>query len=694
MLTSLLFFFLAVAPLQESVTPDCITPKVASCSLTKGSFILPEKLSYLIEGEQDNAFIKYLEASELKPVKVSGKKADLRFKIGPKALPKKPEGAYSVVITPKGITVSAADAEGAFYALQSILQLARAAGNNPIAACKIEDAPRYQHRGLMFDVVRHFHSKEFILRQLDVMAMLKMNKFHFHLTDNEAWRIKLDSAPEMAEKGAFGDSWFFNNVMSYKKVQFADEPKGYRSGTVWDDGRIYGGYYSKDDIREIIAYASERHIEVIPEIELPGHNMALLHVHPEFFCSGEHKVDNVFCPGLDEVFPFFEAVLSEVMDLFPSKYIHIGGDEAAKDNWRLCPRCRERMDKEGLKDVFELQSYIIRRIDKFVTSKGESMIGWDEILEGGLSENATVMSWRGTTGGVKSLREHHDVIMTPNTYYYLDYGQDAPYKEPIAFNAYLPLETVYGYEPEKDIIEACGGVADPEILGHLLGVQGNLWSECIISDAHYEYMLYPRAFAIAETGWSPLGSKDYAAFRVRALSLIDYLKAHGYNPFDLANEVGDRPEAAIEIPRLTCDAKATWKIGSGAAAEDASILVDGRLGGWNINNKGAWKETRRRKMVVDIDLGSVKDIHYLGAEFVDYGARRITAPADTEFYISSDGVNYSLVSIPQAKLSPERRHFQILTIGAPVSEHARYVRLRFNGSDRRVRARISEVIVN
>ena len=673
--------------------PDCIIPKVESYSLSKGSFTLQPGSTFYIKTKTPEgaaAFEEYLAACPLGLVKAPGKKADVLFTIDAKQLKGKSQGAYQLSITPKGITVKAAGFEGAFYALQSLMQMRNASPDGALAACRIDDSPRFPYRGLMFDVVRHFHSKDFILKQLDLMALLKMNRLHMHLTDNEGWRIQLDCAPEMVKGGAFGSSKFFNTILSGLPRGFTGEPAGFVSGTVYEDGTVYGGYYSKKDIQEIIDYAAARHIVIVPEIELPGHNAVLLHVHPEFYCQGGHKVDNVVCAGNEDVFDFFEKVLEEVMDLFPGTYIHIGGDEASKANWLLCPRCRERMAAEGLGDEFQLQSYIIRRIEAFINKHGKRLIGWDEILEGGLSEGATVMSWRGTKGGIESLRQHHDVIMTPNTYYYFDYGQDAPYKEPIAFNAYLPLKTVYGYDPEEEIRSSAGPGVD---CSHLLGVQANLWSECIIEDGHYEYMLYPRAFAVAETGWSPAGSKDYAAFRAKAARLAEWIKEQGYHPFDLATEAGDRPEAVIPLPRISDSIKASWSI-AGGAAEDASILVDGLRGGWNINDAEAWKEARNKEMVVDIDLGSVKDIHYVGAEFVDYGTRRMFVPQDTEFSISEDGKVYTPLKVPQARLAAGRKHFQICTVGGPVSEKGRYLRLRFNSGPDKVRARIGEIMIN
>ncbi|MBO4670490.1 MAG: beta-N-acetylhexosaminidase [Bacteroidales bacterium] len=690
---------LALAASAEGVSPRIIIPQVKSYTLSEGSIVLEKGAAFSISAtdakEDLSGFKAYLETCDLSliPAAKGGPKPVVRFKIGPKALKNAPKDAYSMVIGRKDISICAAEISGAFYAVQSLIKMTAASPGRRLACCRIDDAPRFSHRGLMFDVVRHFHGKDFILKQLDAMALLGMNKLHFHLTDNEAWRLDLECAPEMVRKAAFGDSKWFNTIFPGRPLTLADAPEGYVPGSVYDDGAIYGGYYSKDDIREIIAYAAARNIDVIPEIELPGHNLALLHVHPEFFCDGEHMVPDVFCAGKEAPFVFFEKVLEEVMDLFPSRYIHIGGDEASKDNWSVCSRCAERMHSEGLKDVFELQSYCIRRMEKLINAHGKRLIGWDEILEGGLSGNATVMSWRGTAGGVKAISMAHDVIMSPNTYYYLDYGQDAPYKEPLAFRTYLPLDVVYGYEPEADIEALYGGELSQETRARILGVQGNLWSECVVSDSHFEYMLYPRAFAIAETGWSPKGSKDYETFRENAIILSRIFNEKGITTFDLTGEAGERREARNEISRITRSAKAVMRTGNGKET-DASVLVDGYLGGWALKGSDLWVKIPKSEITIDVDLGSAMDIHYIGAEFADHNARRCRAPQDTEFTTSVDGINYVPAQVPQLRIDESSTSFAIRTAGGTVSTRARYIRLRFNLGSEKVNTYISEVIVN
>ncbi|MCU0467099.1 MAG: beta-N-acetylhexosaminidase [Arcicella sp.] len=424
---------------------------------------------------------------------------------------------YKLDVSPKQVLISAKTAKGAFYGVQTLLQLlptdvfkeGKVEGIKwTIPCCKIEDAPRYSYRGLHLDVGRHFSPVPFIKKYIDLIALHKFNTFHWHLTEDQGWRIEIKKYPKLTEIG------------SIRKETLVGK---YGSGKY--DGKPYGDFYTQEEVKEVIAYATKKFVTIVPEIEMPGHAQAALAAYPEFGCNQDkiyqvHTTwgvsNDVFCPR-EETFTFLENVLTEVIDLFPSQYIHIGGDECPKDQWKTSRFCQDLMKKEGLKDEHELQSYFIRRIDKFITSKGRKMIGWDEILEGGLSPNATVMSWRGETGGIAAAKQNHDVIMTPTTYVYLDYYQGDPKTEPLAIGGFLPIEKVYGYEPApKELTE--------EQQKKIIGIQANVWTEYLPTSASVEYMAYPRACAVAETAWSPKSSKNFDNFKNRLKTHVQRLE--------------------------------------------------------------------------------------------------------------------------------------------------------------------------
>lgn len=392
-------------------------------------------------------------------------------------------------------------AAGLFYGVQTLQQMLPFSGQVtknkiPVPGVLIKDEPRFAYRGLMLDVGRHFFSVSYIEKFLDVMAYYKLNRFHWHLTEDQGWRIEIKKYPKLQS-------------VASKRKETMEGP--YRDNKF--DGKPYGGYYTQEEIKRVVKYAADRFITVIPEIEMPGHAQAALAAYPQLGCTGGpyevvtkwgvHK--EVYCAGNDEVFSFLEDVLSEVIPLFPSQYIHIGGDECPKDRWKACPKCQARMKALGLKDEHALQSYFIQRMEKFLNSKGKRIIGWDEILEGGLAPDATVMSWRGEEGGIEAAKQKHDVIMTPNTYLYLDYYQGNPATEPLAIGGYLPLEKVYSYEPYPAALTE-------EQKKYIKGVQGNVWTEYIPDDRSVDYFTYPRALALAEITWSPQHKKDYTRF--------------------------------------------------------------------------------------------------------------------------------------------------------------------------------------
>lgn len=433
---------------------------------------------------------------------------------------------YSLSITKNGITIEAHKPNGLFYGVQTIYQLlpyqifssdAIGAIALKIPCIEVFDQPRFGWRGNMLDASRHFISIDYLKQNLDYLASLKMNKFHWHLSDDQGWRIEIKAYPKLTEVGAWRVD---RNHLGWhdRMEQQADEKA------------TYGGFYTQEQIKEIIQYAADRYIEIIPEIDMPGHSRAAIASYPEISCDeANYKVapggimnQNTYCPGKEITFKFTEKMLNEVMDLFPSKYMHIGGDECNKDSWKVCKHCQKRMKDNKLADEHELQSYFIKRVEKIINARGKSMIGWDEILEGGLAPNATVMSWRGTSGGITAAESGHDVVMSPNSYCYLDFRQGSSELEPDYGYAKLYLSTAYSFDPVPD------GYS-PAVAKHILGVQGNLWSESMQTPFDRNYMLFPRLFAIAEVGWTPYEQKDFDDFVRRteyAFNRLDAMKVN------------------------------------------------------------------------------------------------------------------------------------------------------------------------
>lgn len=443
----------------------------------------------------------------------------LRFLLDPSL----PEEGYRLRIEPRGVTIRGHPA-GLFYGAQSVLQLAAARSGTTfiLPAAEIQDQPRFPYRGLHLDTSRHMFPVDFLKRYLDWMARYKLNTFHWHLTDDQGWRIEIKQYPRLTEIG------------SMRKETLV----GHSPQSTTYDGQPYGGFYTQEQIRDVVAYARDRFITVIPEIEMPGHSLAALAAYPELACTpgpfetattwGVFK--DIYCPK-ENTFQFLENVLTEVMTLFPSTYIHIGGDEVQKDRWQESPDAQAVIRREGLKDEGELQSYFIRRIETFLNSQGRRMIGWDEILEGGLAPGATVMSWRGEEGGIAAAKQGHDVIMTPDKYLYFDHYQGDRAKEPLAIGGSVPLDKVYSYNPTPAALNA-------EERKHILGAQANVWTE-YIADAHQvEYMLFPRLFALAEVTWSTQearqSARSYRDFLNRVAPQLAWLKQQSvnYRPLD------------------------------------------------------------------------------------------------------------------------------------------------------------------
>lgn len=503
-----------------------------------------------------------------------------------------PEESYNLSVSGDGVDLSAPGHAGIFYGLQTLTQMlppevaagggpaggavaedggggpagegadraGRPAGTGPpleIPEAEIHDAPRFPYRGMHLDVARHFFGPDFVKRYIDLLARYKINRFHWHLTEDQGWRIEIERYPRLTEVGAWRD----------------ETHEGHGREDFQGDGTPHGGFYTKEEIRDIVAYAADRYVTVIPEIEMPGHSTAALAAYPELACTeGPFEVartwgvfEDIYCPK-EETFEFLQNVLLEVMELFPSEYIHIGGDEAPKARWEESPVARAVMEREGLADTDELQSWFIRRIERFLNSHGRRLIGWDEILEGGLAPDATVMSWRGTEGGIEAAKEGHDVIMTPTSHLYFDYYQGDPESEPLAIGGFLPLERVYAFEPVPDEL------TDTEA-GHVLGAQGNVWTEYMKTPKHVEYMVFPRLFALSEIVWAPEDVRNLEDFQRRLPWHLEYLDALGvgYRIPDVGGLEEDRLTLEDEVElSLAAPARGTIRYTVDGTEPDAS----------------------------------------------------------------------------------------------------------------------------
>jgi len=414
---------------------------------------------------------------------------------------------YTLDINSDEIIIEASSHLGAIYACQSLKQLIllnNRKGSVKIQSQFIKDSPRFKYRGMHLDVGRHMYSVDFIKKYIDGLSMLKFNNFHWHLTEDQGWRIEIEKYPELNNVGSYRDSTLIGH--------YTDKP--------WQfDKTRYGGFYTKDEIKEVVGYAEKRGINVIPEIEMPGHSQAAISAYPEFGCTGDNVgvaplwgvFKDIYC-SKNETFDFLEEIIDEVVELFPGKYIHIGGDEAPKTNWKACGNCQNVIDREKLKDEHELQSYFITRMEKYINAKGKQIIGWDEILEGGLAPNATVMSWRGVSGGIEAAKMNHEVIMTPNATCYFDHYQAKNTdNEPLAIGGYTPIEEIFNYEPIPDEL-------DQSLHKYIIGAQGNVWTEYMKTSDHVEYMVFPRIFALSEVVWS----KNKPSFEVFEKKVVDF----------------------------------------------------------------------------------------------------------------------------------------------------------------------------
>lgn len=514
-----IFIFFFISFITSAQNPYHLIPKPLEIKYHDGLFTLNKKTTiYADENSFEAKFlkeqIKIQTGLDLKISPKNNSKNNIQLIVNVSESNNLEKEQYNLEVTKSKILISAFSSQGIFYGIQSLLQMIPYEKSNEIKlkAITFLDKPKFQWRGMHLDCARHFFSIDFIKKYIDYLATYKLNTFHWHLTDDQGWRIEIKKYPKLTGIGA----WRNGSMIGHYRDQKVDTIK-------------YGGFYTQNQIKEIVAYAKERHITVIPEIEMPGHALAALAAYPQFSCTQETfevgKIwgvyEDVFCPK-EETFSFLEDVLSEVMAIFPSEYIHIGGDECPKTRWKSCEHCQKIIQKKELKDEHELQSYFIQRIEKFVNSKGRKIIGWDEILEGGLAPNAAVMSWRGIEGGIEAVKQKHNVVMSPGSHCYFDHYQADPKNEPVAIGGYTTVEKVYSYNPipaELNINE----------VSYILGAQANVWTEYITTAAHVEYMMMTRMIALSEVLWGTSNSNNYLDFENRLIHHLAIFDKKGIN---------------------------------------------------------------------------------------------------------------------------------------------------------------------
>jgi hexosaminidase len=509
--------FLALALISgllvQAQSDLAILPLPKTMEQKKGSFKIPKQLSVAVNNNSLAQLAAYTvqlleEFAQVKDVSLADQfspaKSNTIYLMIDSSAVYHAEG-YTLDVRPSFITIKGKTPQGVFYGLQTLSQLIPLDKSQQILAVHIEDEPRFAWRGMMFDNCRHMFSVEFIKQFIDQLAYHKLNKFHWHLTDDQGWRIEIKQYPLLQTIAAF------RNGTQYGPNRKKDV-----------DTLRYGGYYTQEQIKEVVAYAASRYIEVIPEIEMPGHSVAAITAYPYLACNDvsmetgqPHEVRKVWgvskdilCAGNDSVFTFLQDVLSEVMQLFPSQYIHVGGDEAPHDAWKKCPKCQQRMKENGLKNEAELQSWFVRRMGKFISGNGKKLIGWEEIMQGGLAENATVQSWLGTASGLKAAKMGNDAIMSPYSHLYFDGYQAEPKIEPLAIGYWVPLDTVYAFEPLHAALTHMEA-------RHILGAQANLWTEFITTEPYFQYMVFPRMDALAEINWTPKEKRNFTDFEQR-----------------------------------------------------------------------------------------------------------------------------------------------------------------------------------
>ena len=720
-----LFLFLGQTLYAQTVS---IIPRPVAYEARGGTFRIGPTTALVVTDPADRQaaafFNDYLQ-------KFYGFKLPLKAKAGDGAIrlrtAKSADGSrdgYSLRVTGDGVLIEGSTHPGTFYGIQSLIQLLPVTGGKGstlvIPQVSVRDEPRFSYRGMHLDVGRHMFPVSFIKKYIDYIALHKMNYFHWHLTEDQGWRIEIKKYPELTRTAAYRDGTII----------------GRYPGTGNDSTR-YGGFYTQDEIREVVKYAADRHITVVPEIEMPGHSSAALAAYPHLGCpgTGPYKVeqtwgifDDVYCAGSDSTFTFLQDVMDEVLALFPSRYIHVGGDESPKANWKKCARCQKRIKDEGLKDEHELQSYFIQRMEKYINSKGRTIIGWDEILEGGLAPNAVVMSWRGEAGGIEAARQKHHVVMTPGSHVYLDHSQSSR-EDSVTIGGFTPVEKTYSYEPVPRELTAEEGK-------YVLGAQGNVWTEYMRYPSKVEYQIFPRMSALSEVLWSPKEARDWKDFQKR---LADQFRRYdlwgaGYSTayYDIAGHVEpapDRKGVAVTLQgrdpgdelvyRINGNRQPVRYAGPVVIREDARVdalyykdrkLVDslslrirvnkatgrpitlspqpsGTYAGNGpftlvdgiINEKGARnRESLGFQSDVEavIDLGELQQVSSLTIHTLRSGGTYVYPPKSVEAFVSEDGATYQPVGSGEPSASDGNPKAVATLAFKPT--RARYIRLKLN----------------
>lgn len=566
--------------------------------------------------------------------------------------------AYSLRVTPDTLFLAASTPTGFLRGAQTLAQLLSDKGQLP--CCIVEDAPAYRWRGCMLDLSRHFFPLDYIRKQIDALASFKMNRLHLHLTDGAGWRMEIKRYPRLTQVAA----WRTPSLLQ-------DWWDGERRYCTADSADAYGGFYTQQELRELVAYAAERGVTLVPEIEMPAHSEEVLAVYPELSCTHKPYEQEDFCPGNIATYDFLENVLKEVMDVFPSEYIHVGGDEAAMKSWPSCPLCQQKLREIGSTDVKDLQVHLISRMGRFLQAHGRKLLGWDEIISDSLTDQTAVMVWRNPVHAKAAIGRGSDVVLAPAQYAYLDYYQDAPHTQPKAFGGFLPLEHVYSFQPGEGLTE--------EERRHVLGVQGNLWAEQIPTVEHAEYMLYPRILAIAEIGWR--GTEDrmpYADFRRVALAHADRLRRErGINAFDLRTEVGERPEARTPLKHKARGARVIYQTPYSPyyPAGGETALTDGRRGGWTHSNSQWQGFIGKDGMDVTIDLGGKRSFSRVETSLLQIVSAWIYLPQRYVVSVSDDGEHFTpLQDLAVPENTSDLPQYERLTWKGRAS--ARYIRVQ------------------